>query len=92
MFIRTIQDAPVCDTSWSGFVRCTAPALFHVSEPVLLFSKLNEIFFGYFDQKINFRVVKLNNVQGDLGDISAKKLLWPEREVRLAAPVRSFEG
>ena len=52
VFIRTIQDAPVCDTSWSGFVQCIAPALFHVPEPVRLFS--NIIFFGYFNPENKF--------------------------------------
>ena len=39
---------------------------------VLLFSKLNKIFFGYFHPDFFFKIMKINNFQGDLTDISAK--------------------
>ena len=41
--------------------------------PVLLFSKLNKMFFGYFDPETIFKIIKLNNFRGDLTDISTKK-------------------
>ena len=41
--------------------------------PVLLFSKLNKIFFGYLHPEFFFKIMKINNFQGDLTDISAKK-------------------
>ena len=41
--------------------------------PVLLFSKLNKIFFGYFDPEMSFTIMKNNNFKGELTDISAKK-------------------
>ena len=40
---------------------------------VLLFSKLNKIFFGYFDLEKIFLDNEINNFQGELTDISAKK-------------------
>ena len=46
------------------------------SHSVLLFSKLNKIFFGYFDpENILFQIIKINNFRGDFSsaDISAKK-------------------
>ena len=43
---------------------------------MLLFSKLNNFFFGYFDpDKFFFQIIKTNNIRGDLTDISAKKAL-----------------
>ena len=36
------------------------------------FSKLNNLFFGYFDPVIVFFIIKINNFRGDLSDISAK--------------------
>ena len=38
---------------------------------MLLFSKLNEIFFGYFDPEKIFLDMKINNFQGELTDFSA---------------------
>ena len=40
---------------------------------VLLFSKLSKLFFGYFDPDFFFLIMKINNCQGDLADVSAKK-------------------
>ena len=40
---------------------------------VLLFSKLNKIFFGFFDPGNIFLDKKINNFRGELTDISAKK-------------------
>ena len=40
---------------------------------MLLFSKLNKIFLGYFDPEKIFQIIEINNFQGDLTDISAKK-------------------
>ena len=40
---------------------------------VLLFSKLNDFFFGYFDPENIFLIIEINNFRGDLTDISAKK-------------------
>ena len=41
---------------------------------MLLFSKLNKLFFGYFyPDKIFFKIMKMNNFQGELTNISAKK-------------------
>ena len=39
---------------------------------MLLFSKLNYIFFGYFDPGKIFLIMKINIVRGDLTEISAK--------------------
>ena len=36
------------------------------------FSKLNNLFFGYFDPITNFLIIKISNFRGDLSDISAK--------------------
>ena len=40
---------------------------------VLLFSKLNKLFFGYFDPDFFYNIVKINDFRGELDDISAKK-------------------
>ena len=40
--------------------------------PVLLFSKLNQLFFGYFDPVNMFLIMKINKVRGDLTDISVE--------------------
>ena len=40
---------------------------------VLLFSKLNKIFFGYFDLEKIFLDNEINNFQGELTDVSAIK-------------------
>ena len=43
-------------------------------QPVLLFSKLNKVFFGYFDPENDFfQMIQINNCRGDLTDVSAKK-------------------
>ena len=34
------------------------------------FSKLNYIFFGYFDPKGIFQIIKINTFRGDLSDMS----------------------
>ena len=44
-----------------------------MSLSVLLFSKLNILFFGYFDPEKIFLDNRMNNFQGELTDISAKK-------------------
>ena len=44
------------------------------SPAVLLFSKLNKIFFGYFDPDFFFfKIMKINNFQREITGISAKK-------------------
>ena len=45
----------------------------HGTTAVLLFSKLNEVFFGYFDPESFFYIVKINIFRSDLTDVSAKK-------------------
>ena len=40
---------------------------------VLLFSKLNQIFIGYFDPEMLFSIMKITTFRGDLTDISALK-------------------
>ena len=40
---------------------------------MLLFSKLNQIFIGYFDPEMVFYIVKITDFRGDLSDISALK-------------------
>ena len=53
-----------------GCWRCRLP------EPMILFWKLNEIFFGYFySEMIVFINTGINYFQGDLGDVSAKTTL-----------------
>ena len=49
----------------------------HCLQPVLLFSKLNNFFFGYFEPEIIFRDNENNIFRGALTDISAKKEALP---------------
>ena len=50
---------------------------------MLPFSKLNKIFFGYFDPDFFFEIIKINNFRGELTDNSAKN------EALLSAPALS---
>ena len=43
------------------------------SRSVLLLSKLNKIYFGYFDPEFFFLIIKIIIFRGELTDISAKK-------------------
>ena len=45
----------------------------HGSFTAFLFSKLNKLFFGCFDPENIFWIMKMDNFQGELTDISAKK-------------------
>ena len=45
----------------------------HGSAPVLLFSKINKIFFGYFDSEKMLQILKICNLRGNLTDTSAIK-------------------
>ena len=49
--------------------------VYHVGgwHSVKFFSKLNEIFSGYFDPKNILYMININNFRGDLSNISAKK-------------------
>ena len=40
---------------------------------MLLFSNLNNTFSGYFDPDFFFKIMKINNLWGELNDISANK-------------------
>ena len=40
---------------------------------MLPFSKLNKMFFGYFDPDFFLKIMKINNFRGELTDSSAKK-------------------
>ena len=57
---------------------CTGSDAAHTSQNmnhsalVKFFSKLNNLFLGYFDPINNFLIIKMNNFRGDLSDISAK--------------------
>ena len=41
--------------------------------PSVLFSKLNKMFYGHFDPVFFLKIMKINNFQGELPDVSAKK-------------------
>ena len=45
---------------------------------MLLFSRLNSQFFGYFDPEKNFLAVIINSSRGDLADITDKIIPLPE--------------
>ena len=45
------------------------------AQPVLLFSKLNKICFGYFEPDFFFQIMRINDSWGELTDSSAKKTL-----------------
>ena len=59
---------------------------------MLLFSKSNKMFVGYCDpEKYIFSIMKINNYQGDLTDISAKKEALSVTTIRTALSIVNIQ-